>query len=65
MLRVRVAGFALAAAVASAGAASAQVAKVGDTMKYTFQQSLMNGQGVKSLADLAGRPVLFDFWGVH
>jgi hypothetical protein len=39
--------------------------KVGDVPAYTFSNPLMNGQGVKSLADLQGRPVMVDFWGVH
>ena len=49
------------------GTARAQVkmAKVGEKMSYTFQQPMLNGQGVKSLADLQGRPVIVEFWGTH
>jgi len=52
-----------AALVLTSGAPAQTVAKVGDKMSYSFQQPLVNGQGVKSLADLAGRPVLVEFWG--
>ena len=59
--------FATAAAVITTGAAAhAQtVAKVGDKMTYAFHEPLQNGQGVKSLADLKGRPVVVEFWGTH
>ena len=57
--------FALVAAVAAGGSAEAQVAKLGDKMSHAFSQPLMNGQGVKSLADLKGRPVIVEFWGTH
>jgi ABC-type nitrate/sulfonate/bicarbonate transport system substrate-binding protein len=58
-------GLALGAAIATAHEASAQVAKVGDKMSYTFNQPLLNGQGVKTLADLQGKPVVVEFWGTH
>lgn len=46
--------------------ASAQnVAKVGDKMSYSWQKPLVNSLGVKSLADLQGRPVVVEFWGTH
>ena len=55
---------ALAATAALASQASAQsMAKVGEKMTYNFSQPMVNGQGVKSLADLGGRPVLVEFWG--
>jgi len=57
-----------AAAVALIGGtaqAQGKVAKVGEKMSYSFQEALQNGQGVKSLADLAGRPVVVEFWGTH
>ena len=63
MLRHGVFGVALGALAIASDASAQTVAKVGDTMKYTFTQPLVNGQGVKSLADLAGRPVLVEFWG--
>jgi hypothetical protein len=54
------------AAVAFAPCAAAQnVAKVGDRITYTFQQPMANGQGVKSFADLQGKPVLVEFWGTR
>jgi len=66
MFSLRSSGLALGVALLAANAASAQtVAKVGDKMTYNFSQPLVNGQGVKSLADLAGRPVLVEFWGTH
>lgn len=52
------------ASVVLASLALAQ-AKVGDTPSFTFSSELVNGQGVKSLADLRGRPVLVDFWGTN
>ena len=51
--------------LALAAAASAQSAAVGDKPSYTFHDALFNGQGVSSLADLHGKPVLVDFWGTH
>lgn len=54
------------AALATASPAFAQgIAKVGDHPKYSFSQPLVNGQGVKSLEDMKGRPVLVEFWGTH
>jgi hypothetical protein len=58
-----VAPFALSAAFVAAEASAQTVAKVGDHMKFAFSQPLVNGQGVKSLDDLRGRPVLVEFWG--
>lgn len=45
-----------------ASSAVAQV-EVGQELTYTFRSPLLNGKGVKSLEDLRGRPVLFEFWG--
>jgi hypothetical protein len=45
--------------------AQGKMAKVGEKMSYSFQEALQNGQGVKSLADLAGRPVVVEFWGTR
>ena len=57
---------ALVVAAATSKSAMAQtVAKVGDKMSYTFQKPLTNGQGMKSLADLRGHPVVVEFWGTH
>ncbi|MBL8843648.1 MAG: hypothetical protein JNL90_19155 [Planctomycetes bacterium] len=41
------------------------VAQVGAKQSYTWQQPLVNGRGVKSLADLQGRPVVVEFWGTR
>lgn len=56
--------FASATALLMGGVAQAQtVAKVGNKMTHTFNEPLVNSQGVKSLADLLGRPVVVEFWG--
>ncbi len=66
MLFARAFGFAAAATLLMAGLAPAQsMAKVGSKMSYTFQQPLQNSQGVKSLADLQGKPVVVEFWGTR
>jgi len=39
--------------------------KVGDTPAYTFSNPMVNGLGVKSLADFQGRPLMVEFWGTH
>ena len=59
--------------IASATAALAAVAlaqeqgvvKVGDAPKYTFNNPMVNGLGVKSLADFQGRPLMVEFWGTQ
>ena len=38
---------------------------VGTVVDHTFQTSPMNGPGIKTLADLRGRPLLIEFWGVR
>ena len=44
--------------------ASAQdVIEKGDKAEYAFRAPLTNGMGVKSLSDLAGEPILVEFWG--
>lgn len=50
-------------AVASAPAVAQDVAKVGDTKSYSWREAPINSQGVRSLADLRGRPAVFEFWG--
>jgi ABC-type nitrate/sulfonate/bicarbonate transport system substrate-binding protein len=60
--------FALVAAATlamSAAATAQETVKVGSHPKYTFQNPMVNNLGVKSLADLEGRPVLVEFWGTH
>ncbi|MBL8843649.1 MAG: TlpA family protein disulfide reductase [Planctomycetes bacterium] len=58
-----------AAALLSIAAANAPTegggVKEGDRPSYSFSQPLVNGRGVKSLADLRGRPVVIDFWGTR
>lgn len=39
--------------------------KIGDTPEFSWNQPLVNGQGVTSLRDLRGKPVIVDFWGTH
>ena len=53
---------AIAAALVATAGASAQVASVGDHPTFTWKEPMLNGQGVKSLTDLQGRPVLLDYW---
>lgn len=43
---------------------SAQV-KEGDTPEYSFRTPIQNGMGAKSLADLRGKPILVEFWGIN
>ena len=38
---------------------------VGSHPKYTFQEPLLNGRGVRSLADLSGKPTIIEFWGTR
>lgn len=38
---------------------------VGDVPEYKFREPLVDGQGVESLADLQGKPVLVEFWGTR
>jgi hypothetical protein len=38
---------------------------VGDEVTYTFRDPLLNGMGVKSFGDLAGKPILVEFWGTR
>lgn len=37
----------------------------GEAKTYTFRTPPANSQGLKSLADLRGKPVLIDFWGTR
>lgn len=32
-------------------------------LDYTFRESPLNGNGLKSMAELRGKPVIIDFWG--
>ena len=54
------------AAIAAVALAQEQgVVKVGDTPKYAFTKEMVNGLGVKSLADFQGRPLMVEFWGTQ
>ena len=41
------------------------VVNVGDMPKYAFTKEMVNGLGVKSLADFQGRPLMVEFWGTQ
>ena len=56
---------ALAVALGASTTSAQEVVKKGDHPKHTFQKELLNGEGVKSLEDLQGRPVYVEFWGWH
>jgi hypothetical protein len=53
---------ALAVTLASAGVSNANA---GDSPSYRFQKPPVNSMGVKSMAELRGKPVLIDFWGTR
>ena len=42
-----------------------ETVSVGSRPKFTFTGPMVNGLGVKTLADLQGRPVLVEFWGTQ
>lgn len=56
---------AVAAAVLSSTALAQGGVQIGDAPNYTFGEKSFNTQGVKSQADLRGKPVLVDFWGIN
>jgi hypothetical protein len=37
----------------------------GSVVDYRFSTAPVNAMGIKSLADLRGKPVLVDFWGTR
>ena len=47
----------------SSVAIAQDVIEKGDQAEYSFRSPLTNGMGVKSLAELAGKPILIEFWG--
>lgn len=70
MKHVRLIGLACAALaipliVAEAQEPRAGSLELGSRPSYTFKGEALGSAGVKSLADLAGKPVLVDFWGVN
>lgn len=48
-----------------AAASLAGGVKVGDEVRYDFREPPLNGQGLKSLRELRGHPLLIEFWGTH
>ena len=44
-------------------AVSSAPAVLGAENQYTFQEPPLNSMGVKSLAELRGKPIVIDFWG--
>lgn len=40
-------------------------ASAGDSKNFRFQKAPVNSMGVKSMAELRGKPVLIDFWGTR
>lgn len=42
-----------------------ETVEVGSKPSYNFRTSPLYGMGVKSLADLQGKPTLVDFWGTR
>jgi|GEM_PF-668131 len=38
---------------------------IGDEVTYDFRETPLNGLGVNSMADLAGKPVIVEFWGTR
>lgn len=54
----------LAVTLIGAGALPAR-AGGGESKRYTFSKAPVNSMGVKSMADLRGKPVLIDFWGTR
>jgi len=55
----------LAGPLALAAASRPAPIDVGDVASYAFRDPPLNALGAKSLEDLRGKPVLFDFWGTH
>jgi thiol-disulfide isomerase/thioredoxin len=41
------------------------VVEIGHAPSHSFREALIQGQGVKSLSDLRGKPVLVEFWGIN
>lgn len=62
---MRLALVAAATMAMSAAATAQETVSVGSHPKYAFNGPMVNGLGVKSLADLQGRPVFVEFWGTH
>jgi hypothetical protein len=50
---------------AFAGAPALLAGDESEPKSFTFRAPPVNSLGVKSLADLRGKPVLIDFWGTR
>jgi hypothetical protein len=58
-------GAAIAIQVTLSSASRPSSVNVGDAVSHAWQAPIVNGLGLKSIEDLRGKPVLFDFWGTH
>lgn len=65
ILKVGTSVLAAGVLLCSAWAAAPAGVSVGDEISYSFRAPLLNGMGVKSFADLEGKPVLVEFWGTR
>ena len=52
-------------AVSAAAPVQSEGIEIGAKPKFEFRNAILNGKGVKSLADLKGKPTLIDFWGTR
>lgn len=52
-------------AIALAGAAFASNPPAGEKVDYSFREAPVNSKGIKSMAELRGKPVVVDFWGIN
>lgn len=60
----------LVPALVAAGLAAQQqpypdMVETGSRPDYTFQEGLLNGRGLRSLAEFQGKPTLIEFWGTR
>ena len=62
LLALPLAAFAVSSALWSTSAVSPQTITT-VSVDYTFRELPLNSMGVKSFADLRGKPVVIDFWG--
>ena len=53
------------AATGIAWLSSGAPAGEGSKAEYTFRDPPVNSMGIKSLAELRGKPVLIDYWGTR
>jgi hypothetical protein len=45
------------------GITSAASVPAGSAENYSFREPPLNSLGIKSLAELRGKPIVIDFWG--